>query len=104
MRKNKQGAPILTAKYDVDGSLRYVDFRDLRARRAVNENLSIGDINIPRFVFGNALSTALSEDLQILQRAIRCYDGAISTILRSTAYIHVPTSASTNKSVSIEIV
>src|ERR1035441_6225890 len=85
--ENEQSATVNAAKDDINRTLWHVDLADQFPRWVVDENLPVGNIHIAFAVDGDALTAALSERLEVTQRAVGSDPCVVGTIFRCAADI-----------------
>ena len=68
--KDEQRAAAGAAEYDVGGTLGHVDAGDLLACRIVDEDLSVGNVDVPFAIDCDAFAAAVGERLQIMQGSV----------------------------------
>ena len=104
MREDKEHAVLGAAEHQVDGAFRHIDFGDLLAHPVIDKDLSVGHIDIPAGIDGDALAAALGKDFQIRQRAISAHYATVGTILGSAADINSLTGSGAYKAIRVEVV
>src|SRR5271157_6201412 len=102
--KNEQGAAAGAAENDIDGTFRHVDPPDLLARAVINEDLSVGNVDIAFAIDGDAFTAALREGLQIAERAVGVHQRPVGDVFRLAADIGAIAGKGTDEAISVEII
>jgi hypothetical protein len=77
-----QRSAIVASKYDVDGTLRDVDARDLFSRRRINKDLAVRHLDVAVRAYSDAFASALGKQTHVVQGTVRAHNPTISPILR----------------------
>src|SRR5579863_6947921 len=95
---------IRAAEDELQRSLGHIDLRNLPARRRVDEDLSVGNVDIAAAIDRDALAAALRKRLQVRECAVRVRSRAVGDVLGLAGHINALARMRVEKSVSVEIV
>src|SRR5580698_9798792 len=102
--KDEEGAAVGAAEDDVDRALGNVDLGDLLARRIVDDDLAVGDVDVAFAIDGDALAAAVDEGFEVFERAVGANYCAVGAIFGCARNVDALAWMGGDESVGVEVV
>jgi hypothetical protein len=104
VREDEQRAAVGSAEHQLNGPLRHVDPASQRALAIVDEDLPVGDVDVPGAVLDDALAPALGERLHVGERTVGLHGPSIRDVLGAVRDVDAPARQRRHQSHRVEVV